>query len=245
MGLLILRALAFGEEESIGHHHPLAFEALERQQNLARTRAFLGADHAQYLGPALRIDLGQHLDGRLHHFLQPLSDRGWNLKAQRHIVALHQRARIDRLQWHQNALTMGNHLLLAAHIPVHRAKHQQCTHHQQRHASLGPALAANHGPSGLGRSLLARQKALHPQAHEQQGTQHGQTQPLISQRPLQAVIKPAQQPQPAQRAKDGQTPAPRAQSADCNHDHNRQRAVKARSHGQQQRRPAEQKAHRR
>ena len=117
-------ALAFGEEIRIRHQHPAAFEPLEWQNDFARAGRFCSIGQRLDRRHALRIHRRAHVgDGGVDGF-QAFLNLGGQRKAQVHIVALHQRSGVHRHQGHQNALTMGNDLFLATHIPVDQTEHQ-------------------------------------------------------------------------------------------------------------------------
>ena len=225
-----MRALPFGEEVGIGHQHPLPFEPLERQDHLARASLLAVSHQRLHRGNALPIDGGTHIGFRAGDICQPFADGGRQIKAQRHIVALHQRPRVHGDQRHQNALTVGNDLLFAAHIPVDRAKHQ---HRARQHPGQLHLVAARLWLRSLRHRIFSSALAQHPQACQKHGTQYGHANTFDGQRPVQLVIKLTQHHQAQQCAQQSNAPAPSQQGGSGNQGNGSQIHTKPCAHGQQ------------
>ncbi len=206
-----MAALAFGEEIGIGHQHPLALEAFERQGQFAFLQGVGSGQQALDGGHALVVNAGPYQLAGADDVLELFTHVKGQCKVQRHIVALHQRARVHRDQRHQNALAMGNDLLLAAHIPVHDAQRQHRAHGQTHplQAALWRCWRRACACMCIG---CAAQR---PQTGQQQHANQRQAQALGGQRPAQVVVELGQRDQRQQRAEHRNAPARRQQGARC------------------------------
>ena len=182
--------MPFREEEGIGHHHPLAFEQLQGQQHLASAGRFAGRSQPGDFRHAILAELGygqsaaQPGRGGLLR-AQRLVDVRRIGKAQRHVIALQERAWINRLQAHKDFLAIGQHRLFVLHIPLRAG---QCQRAGQGQHHCGPHRRGLCGRGGRGGRRGPAQPPQHQGHHHADTGQHGG---LIDQAPLQIVIKTA------------------------------------------------------
>ena len=220
--------MPFGEEVGIGHDYPVAFHVLERHDDfICRQRLALLMPALQG-GNAFGIQPGNHQRGatqriqatlpvRMGRVRVPIKQRVWQIEPQRHVVALHDGARIAWHQRHIDFLPLCQYPLFVQHVPLRKRQSQQQAGSQPR-APGQRVMAPCACTLFINRPGRRNCRVFAPQVDAAQSQRQGaahcrQQRRLVRQRPMQGVIKGCQLRQQHEQGQHQHAPPP---CAPCN-----------------------------